>query len=372
MSKLKSFTTSEHRNILEAKLSRSLETSKPYLDKIQTEGNLLNDFVMPLGSNNAISFHNQADSLTMKIENGKTRQFKLHANAIQQLGEKLEAPSTYLKELAVSGEPWKLNLASNILNEHSDHTKRQRVLVREVAGTVRGVMSDKYRRLNTGEIYSQFLKASYKEGLSVYGAYADDLKSWIEVVNPSIVSIPTEKNISIEVIYGARISNSDFGQSALELRLFTVQVVCLNGMTRENIIRQIHIGRQIPDNIQVSEKTYKYDTQTQASLVKDMIAGLLSKENILKQSTVIQKAVATEVDYDKEFTKLAKVGVSKTEVEETKKLLTAHRTNDGIIGEGSSLFNLAQGLSAVARNKEGRRERELQEIAGKLLDQVKI
>jgi len=356
---------------LQARIERGISRSASYLDRIDTEGRLLNDFILPLGANKKVAFFSETDKVFMNITNGEVHNYSLHPHAIAQAGDKLGIPQSYIKSLAESKLEWKTDLAAKLLNEHSLHATRQRVLVREVGGEIRGILSDQYRRLNSTEIYSSFITAVKEQSAVIYDAYADDTRSYLETLYPQLISVPTLKNGIVYMAYGIRLSSSDFGDGALELRAFLVQTVCMNGLVRDSVLRQIHLGAKIPDNIQLSERTYRLDTQTQASIIKDSVKQLMSKDSIYSNALQIQRASEMEVDLEKEFKLLPKVGLSKNETEEVKTVITSNKSSDGVQGE-NTLWKLAQSIGAVARAKDERRKRELEEISGKLLERIKV
>ena len=109
--------------------------------------------------------------------------------------------------------------------------------------------------------------------------------------------------------YGLRIKNSDFGDGSLEIRAFMMQAVCLNGLVTERTMREIHLGSRLPDNLEVSRKTYELDTATQASLAYDTAKSLLSPASIDAKAKEIQAASAKEIDIEKEIVQLAKKGL---------------------------------------------------------------
>lgn len=53
------------------------------------------------------------------------------------------------------------------------------------------------------------------------------------------------------------------------------------------------------------------------------------------------------------------------------KVLMANKPDDGVTGE-STLWKLVQGITAHSRELEPRRQRDLQEIAGDLMNRVKL
>ena len=361
-------------NVIRERIARRIQTgsmnAQQAVAKLIEEGKVANDFIAYLGANNTRKsevLFNASDSVEMKL--GDDEVYKIHDNAIGQLGDKFNIPSKYLRELA-SGNDWQRNLASIILNEHSTWTNRTRTLVRTVGNEVRGVLSDSYRRLNSETIIMSFLETANKMGGQLADGFMDATRIYLEVLMPETIAIPTEKNGIVEMAFGARLSTSDYGDGALELRAFLMQGVCLNGMCRQSVMRQVHLGGRLPDNIKLSQRTYELDTKTQASAIKDLTKGIFSKESITQRALEIQGASSMEVDMEKELKSLQKGKLTKDEAKGVEKILMANKPDDGVTGE-STLWKLVQGITAHSRELEPRRQRDLQEIAGDLMNRVK-
>ncbi len=354
------------RKKLDQRIASGQTQNKGVLDKIEKEGKMLDDIIAPLGTDGVVSFKGNGKT-NLILRNGEEETvFDLHPNAVVQAGERLGVPPTYLRDLAFGKEHWQKDLAARILNDHTEHTNRQRVLLRAVGNQVRGVLSDQYRRLSTPDISASFLTAVREAGVRVMDAWADDTRMAIEVVQPSILPVPTEKNGTVYMALGARLSSSDFGDGALDLRAFWLQAICLNGAVAESLMRQVHLGGRIPDDVRLSERTFRLDTKTQASAVRDIVTQVFSKSEMIKRARMIQGASATVVDMDTEIKRLPKLGMGKGEVEAVRKVLVASKPEDGVAGEGT-LWKLSQAIGAVSRDAEARRKRELDEIAGALL-----
>jgi len=243
------------------------------------------------------------------------------------------------------------------------------VLVRAVGDEVRGVLSDQYRRLNSIDIVQNFIGSAYSQGAVLADGLMTDTRLFMEVLLPEPLIFETPKNGTQVMAFGARLSTSDYGDGALELRTFTLNGVCLNGMVRESVMRTVHLGSRLPDNLQLSERTYKLDTRTQISTMSDLTKGIFSKETILREMEQIQDASYMEINLDKEIKELPKRGLSKGEAETVGRILVNGRQDDGVAGE-PTLWKLVNGVTALARDTEGGRGRELQEIAGKLMDRA--
>ena len=343
------------------------------MERLVSEGKIAQDYIAPIGVNLKINDHSPVitfsanGSLRMDMPDG---QFTLHDNAIGQLADRMGIPQRYLRGLA-SGEPWAKQLAATLLNEHSGWTQRSRVLVRTVGKQVRGVLSDSYRRLNSVEILTAFVQEAAQQGAVISDAYMNDTKIWAETILPTPLTVPTANNGDVVIFAGARFSTSDYGDGAVDMRAFLLNGACLNGMVRESVMKQVHLGSKLPDNLQLSQKTYELDTKTTVSAVRDLTKGLFSKDNLMQKAIEIQGASEIDVDFEHELKNLTKNGsLLKTESKEVEKILMRNDPEDGVQG-GATLWKLTQAITAHARELTPERSRELHEISGQLMNRVK-
>lgn len=344
------------------------------MDRLISEGKIAQDYIAPIGVNLKINDHSPVitfsanGSLRMDMPDG---QFTLHDNAIGQLADRMGIPQRYLRGLA-SGEPWAKQLAATLLNEHSGWTQRSRVLVRTVGKQVRGVLSDSYRRLNSVEILTAFVQEAADQGAVISDAYMNDTKIWAETILPTPLTVPTANNGDVVIFAGARFSTSDYGDGAVDMRAFLLNRACLNGMVRESVMKQVHLGSKLPDNLQLSQQTYELDTKTTVSAVRDLTKGLFSKDNLMKKAIEIQGASEMEVDFEHELKRLTRDGgLLKQEGKEVEKILMRNDPEDGVQG-GATLWKLTQAITAHARELSPERSRELHELSGQLLNRVKV
>ena len=344
------------------------------MSRLIEEGKIAQDYIAPIGVNLKAQEHSPVitfsgeSRLMMNMPDG---QFSLHDNAIAQLADRMGIPQRYLRSLA-SGEPWAIMLAAHLLNQHSDWTQRSRVLVRTVGHQVRGVLSDSYRRLNSVEILTAFVQEAAGQGAVISDAYMNDTKVWAETILPTPVTVPTKNNGDVVIFAGARFSASDYGDGAVDMRAFMLNGACLNGMVRESVMKQVHLGSKLPDNLALSQQTYELDTKTTVSAVQDLTRGLFSADTIKRKAYEIQGASEMEVDFDRELKKLTGNGwLLKQESKEVEKILMRNNPDDGVQG-GATLWKLTQAITAHARELSPERSRELHEISGELLGRVKV
>lgn len=344
------------------------------MQRLIDEGKIAQDYIAPIGVNlkaqqqKPVITFSAEDSLMMNMPDG---QFSMHDNAINQIAGRMGIPQRYLRDLA-AGEQWAIELAAHMLNQHSDWTERTRVLVRTVGNQVRGVLSDSYRRLNSVEILTAFVQEAAGQGAVISDAYMNDTKVWAETILPTPITIPTRNNGDVVIFAGARFSTSDYGDGAVDMRTFLLNGACLNGMVRESVMKQVHIGSKLPDNLALSQRTYELDTKTTVSAVRDLTKGLFSKDTLMQKAIEIQGASEVEVDFEKELKKLTKEGgLLKTEGKEVEKILMRNNPDDGVQG-GATLWKLTQAITAHARICTPERSRELHELSGALLNRVKL
>ena len=344
------------------------------MSRLIEEGKIAQDYIAPIGVNLKAQDHKPVitfsgeSRLMMNMPDG---QFSLHDNAIAQLADRMGIPQRYLRNLA-SGEPWAIMLAAHVLNQHSDWTQRSRVLVRTVGHQVRGVLSDSYRRLNSVEILTAFVQEAAGQGAVISDAYMNDTKVWAETILPTPITVPTKNNGDVIIFAGARFSTSDYGDGAVDMRAFMLNGACLNGMVRESVMKQVHLGSKLPDNLALSQQTYELDTKTTVSAVQDLTRGLFSADTIKRKAYEIQGASEMEVDFDRELKKLTGNGwLLKQESKEVEKILMRNNPDDGVQG-GATLWKLTQAITAHARELSPERSRELHEISGELLGRVKV
>ena len=344
-----------------AKIRNAAATAGAAMQKLENDNRSSRDFITRLGNNAPLHFGVNG-FITAHL---KEETFHLNRHSATQTAQKLGIPSQYLMQLADTPD-WGKELAAQILNEHSHHAKQEKVLVRVVGDTVRGLLSDKYKRLNSFDLASAFISSAMQEGAVMVDGFCDDTKFGVEVVLPDLIEIPTTHNGLIKVAAGCRFLNSDFGDGALTVSPYLMNAVCTNGMTRENALRAVHVGSRIQQEVNFSDRTMQLETEYFQSIITDTVPQVFGLDKIREGLQKVYKSAETLVEIDGVFQRLSKDGVTKSELEEVKEILIANRVSDGIQGE-NTLWKMAQGLTAIAHEKSAARSRELQEIAGKLI-----
>ena len=351
---------------LDSMISNKAQDINAVIQRIGATGTMIDDDVVNVSS---IEFQNHCDRERVEIiypdDTGAIIQSSIHDHALDHLGTKFGVPVGYVKRMA-HGKAWEREVMAHTLSEFAENVSRERLLLRSVQGQVRAAVSDKYRRLNSMKILLTFLSAAQSTGSRLVDAHDGDTRSFAEVVLPEVVEFDTPQNGRNYGVFGARLRNSDFGHGALELSAYVKMVRCMNGWVGESLMREVHMGGKIPTSIEVSQVTVDKDTDARASLVQDAMKSIYSGNTRDEIIAKIQGASAKEIDIKAETERLPKLGLSKMEIEAFENLMLNNDPNNNLVG-GPSMWKFTNGLTALARDSEAGRKRELEQIAGKLL-----
>lgn len=349
-------------------LAKREDGNQAVFEKIDKDNKLLEDYILNLGKGANLEFmangkmYMNFDTSTV-IDETNNIAFEIHENALFQLGDRFDIPRKYVRNLYSS--EWGRKLLQNTLTEHMHNTDRKRILVRTVGEEVRGILSDKYRRLNSNEIYEAFIKGCRDASAVIYEAYYTDIKTYISAIIPKVYKIQTLNNGDVYAVFGAKIANSDFGKGALDVRAFMINVTCLNGMVSDTKLKQVHLGKRLSDDISFSEETYILDTQTMASATADIMKMILGEERILQTVNSIMNASREVINLEAEMIRLPKIGYSKAEVEQINTKLINNDPATGVTGLPTR-WKLSQAITSVAQDIGEERQHELDELAGKI------
>lgn len=307
-----------------------------------------------------LDFGSGQRGLLMRMDGGAP--FGIHRHALSQIGSRAGVPVQYLSELANAEEDWKRDLASDILDRHYHRElTSNRFLVRQVNGEVRGFLSDKYRRLDSRPLIEAFAGECQKIGAVPVDGTITDVRVALKAILPEVYEpVPGEA-----IAFGLEWFNSDFGAGLHSIRAFILRLWCLNGATMENSLAQVHLGRKLAEDIELSQRTYDLDTRASVSALQDIVAGTLAPEKVHALCEGIRTANEKQIDWKSASAKL-RSKLLKSEMEEAK---TAFESDDVInLPEGKSVWRVSNALSWIAgRTQDADRKIELQRIAGQVI-----
>ncbi len=347
-------------NKLNHTLSNRARDIQGALAHIEKTGQMIDDYLVPskklqFASNGKVKLEFQDESIG------------LHSNAVNQLAARFGVNAKDLQREA-TGKKWERDVFAHRMNEYGSNAPRKNVLVRKVNDQAKAILSDRYRIINTAAIFAAFLKAAAEAGAVLVDATHGDLRDFLEVIHPEVIEIPTEKNGIIYFGMGSQIRDSGFGVGKFDVRIFGINCVCINGMTRESMMSQVHLGSRLETSQQISfaQETIEADTVARSLAVRDIMKNLFSRENFERERKMVYNATEIELDFPEEIKKLPKMGMLKGEVDVLTKTLMESNPDDGIQGK-NTLWKLTQGVTAVANKLEdAERKRDLQDLASTL------
>lgn len=286
---------------------------------------------------------------------------RIHRHALSQLAGRAGVPGAYIADLA-QGAEWQRRLAAGILNEHFHQGEPDsRYLVRSVKGVARGVMSGKYRRLDNRPIFDALAAAAQAIGAEPYSGVASDVRMALKLIIPRVYVAGGDV-----VAFGLEWGNSDFGASKNYLRAFFLRLECLNGAKSDNALAQVHLGRAISEDIELSARTMQLDTQATVSAMNDVVRGLLMPAKIEEHIAQVDAAAAKGAD---RATLRAQLGKRVTKGE-AQRIVDAFDSNDVVnLPPGNTQWRASNAVSWIAGQKDVDSDRrlDLERLAGELL-----
>lgn len=306
----------------------------------------------------------ESAKVIMRLPNGKTKD--LHKNAVAQIAEKTGVPKKFGDTLTGAGL-WGANLLAHNFNEIMSHGNGTKYLVRSVGNETRGFLSDRYRRIDSRPLVDAFAGKAQEFGLQPIEGYALDTTVRIRGILPFIFEpFPGEA-----IAFGGQWKNSDFGVGGNEFNLFSLRLACLNGMTSESLLRQVHLGAKLSEDFVFSDETYRLDTLTNVSKLKDVMTYALNPATIDLQIQSIREAHEQKFE-PVEAKKLLKTKLSKKDAETVSE---AYNSPDiEMMPSGNTVYRMANALSWVANLRQADGDSEsalsLQAFAGELMPKV--
>lgn len=311
---------------------------------------------------------NDAKTIVMGLRNRKAKHFfeeGLHKNALDQVCERAGIPGTYINRLLERPKYGRELIVENLTRIYKEEDNKK-LLIRSVGDEVRGVLSNSFKRMDSGPIIEAFAKSCEQIGAVPVEGIGGDLRWAVKAILPMVFQPATKRGMEEVLAFGLQLSNSDFGKGVLGLNAFCTRLVCTNTATLEQVMRQIHLGKRLSDDMEFSEKTYKLDTDTQVSAIQDMVKQVLAPDKVNALVGRIGEALETRIDPKQAWQELPKMGLLKGEIDKVKELFM-----DGdveMLPTGMTQARLSNAVSWFAKSATTPERRlELEEIAGQLL-----
>lgn len=337
----------------------------------------------------AMEFKAQEGQLQYIAPSGKKDGAKLtetfHRNALQQIADRLHAPMTFVDYLtgahdveeaevpdglpatAPRPEPivnrWGADMLARTLAELASHSP-DRYLVRSVNGQARGVLSDSFRRMDCRPGFMTLMEQAHAQGMIVSDGVFTDTRSSVKIIFPT----PLEVFPGEWMVFGNEWSNSDYGRGAENLREFFWRAWCWNGATGETILRSVHQGKRLSDDIAYQQDTIDADARAHALALRDAAKDGMSERRIKRMIEGIRAANETKIDGKSRADGLKKT-LSKAESEAVVQAFNGADVEN--MPAGNTLWRWSNAISWVGgKQEDADRRLDFERLAGEVLKPV--
>ena len=250
---------------LDKMISDGREAAARGLQALAAEWGMRRDrIVRPAG----ITIDVAENGVIMPAIDGETLALTPHARG--QLLSTAEIPMAYADTL---GERGMGDLLRDNLSRMLIKTAPQGMLIRDVGGVVKGVLSPSYKRMDSSPIFEAFAQSALAAGLVPYRGEVTETRALLSFLRPEIVEITPGEHVA----FGVDLRNSDYGNGALNLSLFMWRLLCTNGASAADLFRKVHLGRRFEtegDVSVLSQRTIDLDARTLRSAVADQVKAL--------------------------------------------------------------------------------------------------
>lgn len=326
------------------------------LDSINREWSARKDMIVRPG---ALKLDVAANGTITPRINGDTYQLTDHSRG--QLLARANIPGNYFDKMVNTGAT---RLARANLVQMLRRTSADGLMLREVNGTVKGVMSSSYKRVDTAPIFEHFYTQAVDNGMVPLRAVLTDTRAGITMIGRNYREIAPGEH----VVFGMQISNSDYGAGAVLVNLLVLRVICVNLATGIDIFRRVHLGRRFQaesDYVQLSQETQDLDAAAIASAVKDAVA---SGHRYLKHVYSHLKDTAEKpVNLAAALENLKKGGFSKEDLAAVESTYNNQALPVEVLPPVQSRWRLSNVLSHLAQSKEGDKKLEFERAGFQIL-----
>lgn len=292
----------------------------------------------------------------------------IHVHALDQVTEDAGMPKKFANRIIeeAGNELWGKELIADNVNRIFSHRTKQRNLIRvegATSGVIKGFLSDRFRRLDSRPLLDAFMGSCRDLGLVPYEGVASDTKCRVRAILPKVFE-PAENEV---MVFGTEFGNSDFGDGGVVLNLWTMRIWCTNLAITEKALRQIHLGGRLPDNLQLSEHTYRLDAETTASAIADVTRSIIGPERVNRMLTAISEASEEVIRGRDGIDKLLGRSLDKPTADSIKALYDGPDVLN--LPEGNTRWRLSNAVSWFAQSPSMSADRrlELQHLAGSIV-----
>jgi hypothetical protein len=292
----------------------------------------------------------------------------MHHHAFSQVLADTGVRKTFVDDVMAEAknERWGTDLVAHNVNTILSHRK-SRNLVRAEGGTVKGWLSDKYRRIDSRPLLESFVTACQEMGLQPIQGVGTDTKVRVRAVLPRVFE-PVENEV---MLFGLEWGNSDFGDGGHVVNLWTMRIWCTNLAITDSCLRQVHLGPRLKEGIAYSQDTYDKDTAANSAALRDVVKDVIGPGRLNNLLDGVKAASENEIQ-GKDVQAILKKHLGKGDAE---RIQAAYESPDVVnLPAGNTQWRLSNAISWIANAKDVTPEKklELETLAGSLIPHTAV
>lgn len=311
-------------------------------------------------------------NLKIGFRNGTNHAFDLNNWSTGQVASYTEVPKQYLDRIAIENKTLAADSINHGLQKQAVVAKQERRnesrMLRTVDGHVRGMLSSRYRIMDSHDLLETIFPVLMDKGLEVVSSEITEQRLYLKALSPKL---ETEVKKGDVVQYGITISTSDVGGGAFRVEPMIYRLACLNGMISSAAIKMNHSGKnQAEEDVRelLSDETKSLDSQAFWSRVRDVTLSSLLPENFEREVDRLRIAANMEIkNFD--LPRVVELTMKATGVTgETKKNSILAALASGNEGAGLTQWGLINSFTKAAQDNSFSYEDSIQlERAGGLI-----
>jgi hypothetical protein len=207
--------------------------------------------------------------------------------AHQQIASYLDIPKAYYDKLESSD---KNLLAQNVNHWMNEKPQDDRRLLRTVDGKLRGLLSPRYRRLDSYDLINVVFPILQKNNFQVVSAEYTEKRLYIKATLPSLRA---DIKVGDTMQYGVMVSTSDVGAGSLRIEPYNLRLACMNGMVTQSALKKYHVGREVGGDEMMevlSDETLNADDDAFWLKVRDVLLDSIRPETFQREVDKMKEA----------------------------------------------------------------------------------
>jgi hypothetical protein len=242
-----------------------------------------------------------APALRLSFEAGKagTQTLGLNRWSSGQLATYTDIPRQYFDRIHAENPQLLADSVNHGLQQAARTAKAERKqesrMVRTLDGNVRGLLSGRYRVLDSHDMLEAILPTILDKGMQVVSSEITEQRLFLKVLSPRLTS-EVKKGDAVQ--YGLTISTSDVGAGSVRVEPLIYRLVCLNGMISNTAVRKYHVGKNQGEGDAFelfSDKTKELSDAAFWAQVRDIVLASMKPENFEREVDRLRVAANEEI-----------------------------------------------------------------------------